>query len=163
MIKRGLSALVGVSIFLALCFGGLLPFAVGVTIVAGLAAREWIVAYVGAQQVEGKSPRGGRLPAWQNGINILLVCAGLAIPLLAYAAQQKHGIGKKNLMDGLNAGRPPAACAVVCPARADCRAYRQSPGYPVPLVWRGRLSLHRPADEQPGMAARPEFPLRAIQ
>lgn len=104
MAKRALSALVGVGIFLGLCFGGLLPFAIGTTLVAGLATWEWIAAYQRAPEAEVKAGAALRLPAWQNGVNILLVCAGLVFPLLAYAAQQKNnGLGKWSLMDGINA------------------------------------------------------------
>ena len=104
MAKRALSALVGVGIFLALCFGGLLPFTIGATVVAMLGAWEWIAAYGKAQKVEANPGDALPLPAWQNGVNILLTCAGVAIPLLAYAAQQKNnGLGKWSVNDGLNA------------------------------------------------------------
>ena len=103
MAKRALSALVGIGIFLKLCFGGLLPFAVGATIVAGLAAWEWVTAYERAQQVEGKSEYAKRLPAWQPVVNAALVFAGVAFPLLACVVQQRHGVLKWSQWDGINA------------------------------------------------------------
>ena len=103
MAKRALSALVGIGIFLALCFGGLLPFAIGATLVASLAAWEWIAAYQRAQSVEAKLGDAKRLSVWQNGVNILLVCAGVALPLWTWLAHRQHGVGKFSSADARNA------------------------------------------------------------
>jgi phosphatidate cytidylyltransferase len=84
MVKRGLSAIVGIGVFLALCFGGLLPFAIGATVIAALAVQEWITAYQHAQKVEAKAGDVKRIPAWLNTVNIVLVCVGVVFPLLTY-------------------------------------------------------------------------------
>lgn len=84
MLKRALSALVGILIFLALCFGGLLPFAIGATVIAALATYEWVTAYQRADDVEAKAGDRRRLPRWLNALNVLLACAGLIFPLLMW-------------------------------------------------------------------------------
>ena len=82
MLKRALSALVGIAIFLGLCFGGLLPFAIGATVIAALATQEWITAYQRAGNIEAKAGDRPRLPAWLNMINITAACAGACLPMV---------------------------------------------------------------------------------
>ena len=92
MVKRGLSAIVGIGVFLALCFGGLFPFAIGATIIAALATQEWITAYQRAQKVEAKAGDTPRLPQWLNIFNVVLACLGVAFPLLAYVVQARYPV-----------------------------------------------------------------------
>jgi phosphatidate cytidylyltransferase len=95
MVKRGLSAIVGIGVFLALCFGGLLPFAIGATIIAGLATQEWISAYQHAQKVEAKAGDTPRLPKWLNNFNVVLACLGIAFPLYVYSAFDTNAVFAK--------------------------------------------------------------------
>ncbi len=88
MLKRGLSALVGIGIFLALCFGGLLPFAVGATLIAALATHEWVTAYQRADKMEANAGDRPRLPRWLNILNIFVACIGLLLPLNTYTLWQ---------------------------------------------------------------------------
>ena len=83
MLKRGLSALVGIGIFLALCFGGPLPFAIGATIIAALATYEWVTAYQRADKVEAKAGDRPRISSWLNALNTFVACAGVLLPLYA--------------------------------------------------------------------------------
>ena len=84
MVKRGLSAIVGIGIFLALCFGGLLPFAVGATVIAALATCEWVTAYQRADKVEAKAGDRPRMKSWLTIVNVGLAWAGVALPIVLY-------------------------------------------------------------------------------
>ncbi len=83
MLKRGLSALVGIGIFLALCFGGLLPFAIGATVIAALATYEWVTAYQRADKMEAKAGDRPRMPRWLNVINTVVAWASVLLPVYA--------------------------------------------------------------------------------
>ena len=87
MVKRGLSAVVGIGVFLALCFGGLFPFAIGATMIAALATQEWIAAYQHAQKVEAKAGDTPRLPAMARLFSMLFWPASeLGCPLYVYSS-----------------------------------------------------------------------------
>jgi phosphatidate cytidylyltransferase len=83
MRTRILSGLVGIALFLGLCFGGLLPFTLGVTALAALAAYEWVTAYRHAPPVQFGSARK-ELSSWQAAlINGLPAFGGLVLPLVS--------------------------------------------------------------------------------
>jgi len=89
MLTRLLTTLIGVPLFLGLCFGGLLPFTVGVMVLAALAVTEWIAAYRPASEIPalpGAARRPGRL-------NPLLAWAGTLLPLVAYQAVMRERTG----------------------------------------------------------------------
>ena len=84
MLTRLISGLIGIGVFLACCFGGLLPFTVAVLIVTALGISEFVGAYEHAPDPE---PPPGRLAGWRERLrrwNPVLAWAGLAIPVLAY-------------------------------------------------------------------------------
>ena len=90
MLKRALSAAVGIGIFLGVCFGGLLPFTIGATVIAILATWEWIAAYQHAQRVEAQAGDRLPMPGWLNAVNVLLVCAGIVFCPLVYLLQSHY-------------------------------------------------------------------------
>ena len=79
MLARLTSGFVGIAIFLWLCFWGLRPFAVGVTVVAGLGAAEFIAAYRG---IAGETLLS--LPSRSTWLNGAATWVGIAFPLLAF-------------------------------------------------------------------------------
>src|SRR5689334_8363813 len=54
MRTRALSSLVGIGLFLGLCFGGRLPFTIGVLLLAALATNEFISAECRVPSAESK-------------------------------------------------------------------------------------------------------------
>ncbi len=84
MVKRGVSGIIGIGLFLSLCFGGLLPFAIGATVVATLATWEWTNAFRRALKIETSAGDLSSMPAWLNHLNAILAFAGILFPPLAY-------------------------------------------------------------------------------
>jgi phosphatidate cytidylyltransferase len=83
MRTRIVSGLVGIALFLGLCFAGLLPFTLGVTVLAALAVSEWITAYRHSPPVPFGSERKA-LSSWQATlINALPAGGGLALPAVS--------------------------------------------------------------------------------
>ena len=78
---RVLSAAIGVALFLALCFGGLLPFTLGVTVLAAIAIGEILAVY--------RNPAGeetaARSEAQYSWLNPAAAWIGALYPLLIYA------------------------------------------------------------------------------
>lgn len=80
---RTISSLVGLGIFLWLCFGGALWYASGVAVLALLAGLEWVHAYRKTQALESEKP-----PAIVFFLNNALTLAGALYPLLVYNSQR---------------------------------------------------------------------------
>ncbi|MCX6381778.1 MAG: phosphatidate cytidylyltransferase [Armatimonadetes bacterium] len=81
MATRIISGLIGVGVFLAVCFCGLLPSLIGVTVLTGLAIREFNRAY------------SAEIPAESSNyvpVNALLTWVGLLLPMLVYNALQNQ-------------------------------------------------------------------------
>jgi phosphatidate cytidylyltransferase len=82
MLTRTLSAIIGVGLWLAICFGGPLPFLGGVTVLAALGIAEFVASYRRALALEAASGESSLTPnGWLNGA---LAWSGLALPSLAY-------------------------------------------------------------------------------
>ena len=94
MIKRLISGVIGLALFLALCFGGTLPFAILVTTCAVVGTMEFITAH-------------RRCPAPANGkngstpfvlpdprLNPAVAFLGIGFPILAYTDPLNYPLGK---------------------------------------------------------------------
>ncbi len=79
MFTRTLSAIIGVGLWLAICFGGPLPFLGGVTILAALGIAEFVACYRRALAREAESGMAQR-----DGLNMAPAWCGLAFPTLVY-------------------------------------------------------------------------------
>lgn len=84
VLTRLFSGLVGIGLFLALCFGGALPFALGVTVLTAMGAWEFVEAYRHAlclKTVPGETP-----PITPIGVRVNTAVAYLSVacPLLAH-------------------------------------------------------------------------------
>ncbi len=84
MLTRTLSAIVFVGVFLALCFAGLLPFAIGVTILAGIAAFEMIAVYRTDPTTQSPNYPITHQP---NAFNFIFLLFAACIPFLTYLGQ----------------------------------------------------------------------------
>lgn len=82
MLVRAISSIVGIGLFLGLCFGGLLPFTIGVAIIVALASWEWVGCYRRSLAIEP----GEQSPPTQSRallkLNPMLVWLGVGFPLL---------------------------------------------------------------------------------
>lgn len=99
MVTRIISGLVGMGVFLAVCFCGLLPSVIGVTVLAALAIREFNRAY--SANADADSP----LSASQKLLNSLIACTGALFPFLVYNSlllqeKQAEQIDKFSLLLG---------------------------------------------------------------
>lgn len=93
MRSRILSGLIGLAIFLALCFGGLAPFALGVVVLTALAAYEVATAYRRAQTLDATGAPGNATgaeaqPGVGHWLNPLLAGAAVVMPLAAWRLAQ---------------------------------------------------------------------------
>ena len=84
MLTRTLSAIVFVGVFLALCFAGLLSFAIGVTILAGIAAFEMIAVYRTDPTTQSPNYPITHQP---NAFNFIFLLFAACIPFLTYLGQ----------------------------------------------------------------------------
>src|SRR5579884_2367489 len=82
MLTRVISGLIAACIWICACFAGLLPFAAGVTGVAGVAIYELLSAYLHAGAASAGSGR-----ATENGVVAWL---GLFLPPAAYLAATRE-------------------------------------------------------------------------
>jgi phosphatidate cytidylyltransferase len=82
MLTRALSSVLGIALFLALCFGGLLPFTIGVTLLAALGLSEFIAAYRSPAPAQASTSRNS---ATSRSLSPLIAWLGVLYPLLAYA------------------------------------------------------------------------------
>ncbi len=81
MIKRLISGLIGIAIFLGICFWGALPYTLAVTVLCALCASEFINAYDPEEFTKAESNPNTTAMAW---INPTLVWAGVIFPLCTY-------------------------------------------------------------------------------
>ncbi len=83
MIKRLISGLVGIAMFLGLCFWGALPYTIAVTILCAICASEFISAYNPEElaRVEKEADSSTTVRAW---LNPTLVWTGVIFPLCTY-------------------------------------------------------------------------------
>jgi phosphatidate cytidylyltransferase len=84
MLLRAISGIIGIGLWLALCFAGHLPLAFGVTVLTALGIGEFVTAYRRALALEATAPGGsaeGTVTAW---LNPALAGGGVAFPFLAY-------------------------------------------------------------------------------
>ena len=81
MLTRALSAIVGIVLFLILCFAGLEPFALGVAALTAIAAYEFTTAY--GRWATEMSPTSPTVP-FQVRLNALLTWLGVLYPLGVY-------------------------------------------------------------------------------
>jgi phosphatidate cytidylyltransferase len=80
MLKRAISGIVAIGLFLVVCFGGSYLFVLAAMLAAGLALMEWTTAYRRAAHPE----KGGMSVAF--AINTVLAWLGVVLPLcVAYA------------------------------------------------------------------------------
>lgn len=84
MIVRIISGLVGIGLYLALCFGGALPYAIAASVVALLCSLEWNWAYRHAARMALNSSSGHALR--HDLLNPLLALIGSAYPVGLYAS-----------------------------------------------------------------------------
>lgn len=83
MLIRTLSAIVGAGLWLAICFGGALIFAGGITILTALATYEFVTAYRRALAVERNAGSGAQTLPTDTWLNPAIAWCGVAWPLLA--------------------------------------------------------------------------------
>src|SRR5579871_538224 len=81
MLLRTVSAVIGIGLFLGLCFAGLLPFTCAVILIAALGAHEFVSAQRRAPTEGTLAPRAASPFAW---LNPLLAWLGVGLPALAY-------------------------------------------------------------------------------
>lgn len=91
---RILSAAIGVALFLALCFGGLLPFTLGVTVLAAIAIGELLVVY--GRPVGNET--AGRTDAPRSWLNPVTAWIGALYPLLIYAGTLTNRLTARNTL-----------------------------------------------------------------
>lgn len=103
MVTRIISALIGLFIFLAFCFGGELTFAIGVTLVAALGTLEFITAHrrapvpvTAANCIAVHLPQGDlAIPLLPDPrLNPAVAFIGVAFPMLAYTDPLHHPLGR---------------------------------------------------------------------
>lgn len=86
MLSRIVSSLVGIGIFLGLCFWGTLPFTIGVTILVALGAAEFVAAY--RREAPLTSPLEHRLPPPPHRwVNPTTAWAGIVCPIITYGGR----------------------------------------------------------------------------
>jgi phosphatidate cytidylyltransferase len=84
MLTRLISGLIGIAVFLCVCFGGRLPFTVAVLLIAALGISEFVGAYRHRSEPE---PLPGRWESVRERLvpwNPVVAWAGLAMPVVAY-------------------------------------------------------------------------------
>jgi phosphatidate cytidylyltransferase len=114
MVKRLISSVVAIGMFLAVCFGGPVIFTAAATVVAALALTEWTIAYRHAAHIEGRETgkeRGGALQ-----LNAILAWLGVVLPIwIAYGERRLFHPG---LQDGLLLSAPVFLFALLIPRAA---------------------------------------------
>lgn len=124
MLTRILSAAVGAAVFLALCFGSPLGFALGVTAVTAVAAMEMISTYGAALAAQPAQRRafGFAVSPWLNPVLAFLGCL---YPLLAYGSIAAAAGLPRSQQPGWRAAVPSAAVALLA-CILLCRAWRRA-------------------------------------
>ncbi|HZP83529.1 MAG TPA: phosphatidate cytidylyltransferase, partial [Chthonomonadaceae bacterium] len=84
MLIRAISGIIGIGLWLALCFAGHLPFALGVAILAALGIGEFVAAYRRALALEATASNASAEGAARARLNPALAWGGVAFPFLAY-------------------------------------------------------------------------------
>ena len=84
MLTRLISGLIGIGVFLACCFGGLLPFTVAVLVIAALSISEFVGAHRHASELEPLPGRWEGLRERFRPWNPVFAWAGLGLPVIAY-------------------------------------------------------------------------------
>jgi phosphatidate cytidylyltransferase len=90
MLKRFLSGIVAIWLFLAVCFGGRYVFVAASVVSAGLALTEWTTVYRRAARHEPESSAGNLLTA----LNTLVAWLGLVLPLAVVYGQRHAVLGR---------------------------------------------------------------------
>ncbi len=114
MLKRLISGIVAIGLFLAVCFGGAVIFTVAAVVVAALALAEWTLAYRHAAQVEGQGKESGAgfLLLW----NTCVAWLGVALP--AWIAYGERHLFHPGLQDGLLLVSPVVLFTLLLPRAA---------------------------------------------
>jgi phosphatidate cytidylyltransferase len=112
MLKRVISGVVAIGLFLAVCFGGSVVFAVAAAVVAVLSVAEWLTAYRRAAQADGENYGTGGLSILNTG----LACLGVVFPL--YVAYGERHLFHPGLADGLLFALPVALFMTLIPRAA---------------------------------------------
>src|SRR5690348_2542856 len=84
MRTRLISGIIGIVLFLALCFSGVVPFTLGVVCLAALGTAEFLAVYRHALRLESPAVAAD-LPRTSNRLNAVIAWLSLACPLLACA------------------------------------------------------------------------------
>ncbi len=84
MLTRLISGLIGIGIFLACCFGGLLPFTIAVSVVIALGISEFVAAHERAPVMSALPGKWEWLRERFRPWNPALVWLGITIPLVNY-------------------------------------------------------------------------------
>jgi phosphatidate cytidylyltransferase len=114
ILKRLISGIVAISLFLAVCFGGNVIFVVAAVVVAALALTEWTMAYRHAARSEGQGTgnRGRSLLVLNTGL------AWLGVALPAWIAYGERHLFHPALPDGLLLATPVFLFALLIPRAA---------------------------------------------
>ncbi len=84
MLTRLISGLIGIGVFLACCFGGLLPFTIAVAIVAALGIFEFVAAHEHAPSLPPLPGKWEWVREKFRPLNPALTWCGLAVPPINY-------------------------------------------------------------------------------